>query len=278
VVGLMRRMRDKSRGTARFEDGVVEDGHDVARRQDEQFVPQGRQRQSRARREAMFGRQRDDQRLADHHFAHQRMIAHRWTHEREVELSIDERGQLRRNRQGLRLHLEVSVLSIEGAEKGRDIGLIRAVPDSDAQTPRGGRPRIPFIYSDEVWTGIEYQLATQLIFEGFVEDGLTVVRTARARHTGEFRSPWDDIEAGHHYARSLATWGLVIAASGVQYDGIARTLSFDPIADGRYPFTTGTAWGVATIAGDDVTLDVRGGRLDLASLSLRGRPLSSVGV
>jgi uncharacterized protein (DUF608 family) len=145
-----------------------------------------------------------------------------------------------------------------------------------ASWPRGGRPRIPFIYSDEVWTGIEYQVATQLIFEGFVEEGLTVVRAVRARHTGEFRSPWDDIEAGHHYARSLATWGLLIAASGVQYDGIARTLSFDPIADGRYFFSTGTAWGVATIAGDDVTLDVRGGRLDLASLSLRGRPLPSV--
>jgi non-lysosomal glucosylceramidase len=147
-----------------------------------------------------------------------------------------------------------------------------------ASWPKSGRPRAPFIYSDEVWTGIEYQVAAQLIFEGFVEEGLTVVRAARARHTGEFRSPWDDIEAGHHYARSLAAWGLLIAASGVQYDGIARTLSFDPIADGRYPFTTGTAWGVATIAGDDVTLDVRGGRLDLASLSLRGRPLPSVGV
>ena len=145
-----------------------------------------------------------------------------------------------------------------------------------ASWPKGGRPRIPFIYSDEVWTGIEYQVATQLIFEGFVEEGLTVVRAVRARHTGEFRSPWDDIEAGHHYARSLAAWGLLIAASGVQYDGIARTLSFDPIADGRYPFTTGTAWGVATIARDTVTLDVRGGRLDLASLSLRGRLLPSV--
>ena len=141
--------------------------------------------------------------------------------------------------------------------------------------PRGGRPHIPFIYSDEVWTGTEYHVAAQLIFEGFVEEGLTVVRAARARHTGEFRSPWDDIEAGHHYARSLATWGLLIAASGVQYDGIARTLSFDPIADGRYFFSTGTAWGVATIAGDEVTLDVRGGRLDLASLSLRGRSLGS---
>ena len=129
-----------------------------------------------------------------------------------------------------------------------------------------------------MWTGIEYQLATQLIFEGFIEDGLTVVRAVRARHTGEFRSPWDDIEAGHHYARSLATWSLLIAASGVQYDGIAQTLSFDPIADGRYPFTTGTAWGVATIAGGDVTLDVSGGHLDLASLSLRGHQVQSVGV
>lgn len=61
VIGLVRRVRDKSRGTARFEDGVVEDGDDVARRQDEQFVRQGRQRQSSARCEAMFGRQRDDQ-------------------------------------------------------------------------------------------------------------------------------------------------------------------------------------------------------------------------
>jgi len=136
VIGLMRRMRDKSRGTARFEDGVVEDGYDVARRQDEQFVPQSRQRQSRARREAMFGRQRDDQRLADHDFAHQRMIAHRWTDERDVELSIDERSQLRRDRQGLRFDLDAAVLSIEGAEQGRDIGLIRAVPDPDSQTPR----------------------------------------------------------------------------------------------------------------------------------------------
>jgi hypothetical protein len=59
-------------------------------------------------------------------------------------------------------------------------------------------------------------------------------------------------------------------------DGITRTLSFDPIADGTYFFSIGTAWDVAAIAGDDVTLDVRGGRLDLASLSLRGRPLPSV--
>jgi D-arabinan exo beta-(1,2)-arabinofuranosidase (non-reducing end) len=35
-----------------------------------------------------------------------------------------------------------------------------------ASWPHGGRPHVPFIYSDEVWTGIEYHVAAQLIFEG----------------------------------------------------------------------------------------------------------------
>lgn len=29
--------------------------------------------------------------------------------------------------------------------------------------PKGGRPRFPFVYSDEVWTGIEYQVAAHLM-------------------------------------------------------------------------------------------------------------------
>ncbi|MCK7525687.1 MAG: glycoside hydrolase family 116 protein [Ignavibacteriales bacterium] len=32
--------------------------------------------------------------------------------------------------------------------------------------PKGGRPPLPFPYSDEVWTGIEYQVASHLIYEG----------------------------------------------------------------------------------------------------------------
>ena len=32
--------------------------------------------------------------------------------------------------------------------------------------PKGGRPPLPFVYSDEVWTGIEYQVASHLIYEG----------------------------------------------------------------------------------------------------------------
>ena len=32
--------------------------------------------------------------------------------------------------------------------------------------PRGDKPTLPFVYSDEVWTGIEYQVASHLIHEG----------------------------------------------------------------------------------------------------------------
>lgn len=50
--------------------------------------------------------------------------------------------------------------------------------------PNGGRPIIPFVYSDEVWIGIEYQVASHLIYEGYVEEGLRIVKAVRERHDG----------------------------------------------------------------------------------------------
>jgi non-lysosomal glucosylceramidase len=43
-----------------------------------------------------------------------------------------------------------------------------------ASWPRGGRPGMPTCFGDEVWCGIEYQVASHLIYEGFLEEGLTV--------------------------------------------------------------------------------------------------------
>ncbi len=50
-----------------------------------------------------------------------------------------------------------------GYAMGREPGLLLC------SWPRGGKPTLPFVYSDEVWTGIEYQVASHLIEEGFVE-------------------------------------------------------------------------------------------------------------
>jgi uncharacterized protein (DUF608 family) len=118
-----------------------------------------------------------------------------------------------------------------------------------ATWPKGGRPRLPMVYSDEVWTGIEYQVAAGLIYEGLVDEGLSVVKAVRDRHDGYRRNPWSEFECGHHYARSMASWGLLPALSGFRYDMVKGEMSFAPAInadDFRCFWSTGKAWGVYT--------------------------------
>jgi hypothetical protein len=113
--------------------------------------------------------------------------------------------------------------------------------------PNGGRPNLPFPYSDEVWTGIEYQVATHLAFEGFTEEALVIVQALRARHDGIRRNPWNEVECGHHYARAMASYGLWVAFSGYRYDVPDGWISFDPqgdTVDFSCFFSTGTGWGI----------------------------------
>ncbi|MBX3104621.1 MAG: hypothetical protein KF867_06565, partial [Cryobacterium sp.] len=141
--------------------------------------------------------------------------------------------------------------------------------------PEGSRPAIPFVYSDEVWTGIEYQVATHLIYEGFVEEGLEIVRSVRARHNGTTRSPWNEVECGNHYARSLASWGCLLAFSGAQWDAAKYRLSFQPATTTPLNtfFSTGTGWGSISIDSNGARITVRGGRVSLRTLAVAGRTL-----
>ncbi|NOY07322.1 MAG: hypothetical protein GXP33_00560, partial [Spirochaetes bacterium] len=113
--------------------------------------------------------------------------------------------------------------------------------------PNGGRPELPFIYSDEVWTGIEYQVAAHLIYEGYVDEGLTIIKAVRDRYDGYKRNPWDEVECGHHYVRSMSSWAILLALSGFKYDMIKKTISFKPAINKENFSTfwsTGKAWGV----------------------------------
>ncbi|HEY2582321.1 MAG TPA: GH116 family glycosyl hydrolase, partial [Mucilaginibacter sp.] len=47
--------------------------------------------------------------------------------------------------------------------------------------PKGGKLSLPFVYSDEVWTGIEHQVASHLILAGNVQEGLKILRASRDR-------------------------------------------------------------------------------------------------
>jgi|YNPMSStandDraft_1061717.scaffolds.fasta_scaffold01164_7 uncharacterized protein (DUF608 family) len=115
--------------------------------------------------------------------------------------------------------------------------------------PRGNREKFPFPYSDEVWTGFEYQVASHLIYEGFIKEGLTIVRALRERFDGLKRNPWDEPECGHHYARAMASWALLLALSGYEYDGRNFAVSFKPrlnLSNFRCFFSTDSGWGIFT--------------------------------
>ena len=81
--------------------------------------------------------------------------------------------------------------------------------------PKGGRPRFPFAYCDEVWTGVEYQVAVCMIKEGMLEEAFTIIRAVRDRYDGYKRCPWSETEAGHHYIRPMSSFSLIPALSGL---------------------------------------------------------------
>ena len=141
--------------------------------------------------------------------------------------------------------------------------------------PNGRREEFPFPYSDEVWSGIEYQVAAHLIYEGLVEEGLTVVSALRGRHDGVARNPWNEYECGDHYARAMASWSLLTALSGQQYDGRSNTLTFRPVInkkDFRCLFTAAAGYGTVAQkrlkASMVVTVSCQGGKVKLAGLEL----------
>jgi uncharacterized protein (DUF608 family) len=110
--------------------------------------------------------------------------------------------------------------------------------------PDGGRLSLPFVYSNEVWTGIEYEVASHLIFQGRVQQGLEIVRTCRDRYSGLVRNPFDEYECGHWYARALSSYSLLEALTGVRYDAVDKTLYVDSrIGDFTSFLSTATGFG-----------------------------------
>ena len=97
-----------------------------------------------------------------------------------------------------------------------------------ATYPLGNRPEIPFPYFGEVWTGMDYQFAATLAFAGMMPESLRVIESARERHDGERRNPWNEQECGHHYARALASWACFAGWSGFRYSAPERELSLMP--------------------------------------------------
>ena len=128
--------------------------------------------------------------------------------------------------------------------------------------PHGGKPLIPFVYSDEVWTGIEYQVASHLVMFGCVDEGLDIVRTLRKRHDGVRRNPFNEYECGHWYARALASYGLLQGLTGVRYDAVTKTLYVDSkVGDFRSFLSTNSGFGTVVFKDGKAVLEVKSGTI-----------------
>lgn len=142
--------------------------------------------------------------------------------------------------------------------------------------PKGNRPALPFVYSDEVWTGIEFQVAAHLIYEGWIEEGLTIVKAVTERYRGDNRNPWNHVECGHHYARAMASWAVKLALDGYEYSLVEQRLGFAPKINTRNYKTfwsTDTGWGTYS---QDLEMGVFALAVDYGAITLRALHIPNI--
>lgn len=112
--------------------------------------------------------------------------------------------------------------------------------------PEGSlKPSIPITYGGECMTGFEYAFAGLLISEGFIDEGLQIVKAIRDRYDGEKRNPWNEIECGSNYARTMASFALLPIFSGFKFNLPKNEIGFAPLIEGNFKcfWSLGTGWG-----------------------------------
>ncbi|RJS92153.1 hypothetical protein CW705_03005 [Candidatus Bathyarchaeota archaeon] len=134
------------------------------------------------------------------------------------------------------------------------------------------RPVIPVPYAEETMNGFEYAVACHMIQEGLIDEGLEIVKSIRDRYDGEKRNPWNEIECGSNYSRSMASYTLLLALSGFKFDLVKNRIEFNPprIINGNFKcfWSLGTGWGTFEIQQNNVMIQVQHGHLKIKVLSL----------
>lgn len=148
---------------------------------------------------------------------------------------------------------------------GDDAGLVICSWPEDSY-----KPAIPLPYSQETQNGYEWAAASHMVQSGLIDEGLTCIEAIRARYDGEHRNPWNEIECGSNYARSLASYSLLNIFSGFQFDMVNGVIGFEPIryVDGVFTcfWSLDKGWGAIQLTEDSLELNVLYGVLDLRRL------------
>ena len=144
--------------------------------------------------------------------------------------------------------------------------------------PKGEQMRVPKgfdFYFNECMNGFEHQVAAHMIWEGMVEQGLAIERAVHDRYSASKRNPYNEVECGDHYGRSMASYGVFTAACGYEYHGPKGYLAFAPRISPenfRAAFTAAEGWGTFSQKIKDESLqasiNIKWGQLSLQTLVL----------
>jgi len=133
------------------------------------------------------------------------------------------------------------------------------------------RPCHPVPYSTETMHGFEYEMAGLLISEGFIDEGITIIKSVRDKYQGHNRNPWNEIECGNNYARSMASFAFLPLFSGFTFDLPHKKIGFNPIvnkADFKCLWSLACGWGYVEISEATVTIKILEGDITLSALEL----------
>jgi uncharacterized protein (DUF608 family) len=141
--------------------------------------------------------------------------------------------------------------------------------------PKGGALALPFVYSNEVWTGIEYSVASHLMLEGEVQKGLDIVRACRDRYDGTTRNPFDEYECGHWYARAMSSYAMLQGLTGVRYDAVDQILYIDShVGDFTSFLSTESGFGNVGLKGGKPFYNGVVGNLNIKKVIVSGKEVT----
>lgn len=127
------------------------------------------------------------------------------------------------------------------------------------------RPAIPLTYNSETMHGFEYQVAAHMVQMGLLGESHNIVTSIREKYDGHKRNPYNEFECGSNYARSMASYALLLAHSGFVYDMTQNMIGFLPVSPNIHTFwSIGKAWGTFEATDSkNVTLKILFGELHL---------------
>lgn len=120
-------------------------------------------------------------------------------------------------------------------------------------------PAIPIPYCEETMTGFEYALAGLYLSQCRYNEAEAIVKAIRERYDGEKRNPWNEIECGSNYARSMASYGLLLEYSGYRAEMSKSFMGFYCKYSGCvFPWSGGDTWGTVEYGRDKCKITVLG--------------------